>query len=59
LEDVLRSHNYTYIMRLSSWGDTLWLHSNYRHEMDEEYLASLIAVPITTTSSDWYCCHLS
>jgi hypothetical protein len=34
LKQILEKYGYTQILRLSRWGETLWIHSEYANEMD-------------------------
>ena len=34
LRQMLESHNYKQIQRLSRWGETLWIHTSFEDELD-------------------------
>jgi hypothetical protein len=36
VRNYLQKHGYEFIKRLSSWGESLWVHSDYKHELDME-----------------------
>ena len=38
LRKYLESHGYTQILRLSRWGETLWIHRSFETQMDMTHL---------------------
>jgi hypothetical protein len=38
LRSYLESHGYVEILRLSRWGETLWVHDSFKEEMDMTHL---------------------
>jgi hypothetical protein len=44
LREILKSHGYEYLMKLSTWGETLWAHQDYIKDFDMEHLQEFEAV---------------
>lgn len=38
LKTLLKQHGYNQVLRLSRWGETLWVHSSFANEMDFSHL---------------------
>ncbi|GKY91433.1 hypothetical protein MPSEU_000115600 [Mayamaea pseudoterrestris] len=36
IRSYLQNHGYEFVKRLSTWGESLWVHSDYTHELDME-----------------------